>query len=125
MAIEVYVDQCKDMLGLRDWKIIYKVCEEPAKDAEADIAPHHGKIAHLRLNKSFFTFSPEYQRNVICHELLHIHLMGIDDCVLSTRESLGGAAYSVLDNMYNEACENTVQSLSHLLEGILPLPSWK
>jgi hypothetical protein len=124
LAIEVYVDTCKDLLGLKDWKIVYKVCEEPAKEAEADISCAHGKIAYLRLNKSFFTFSPEYQRNVICHELVHMHLFAVDDCFMSTRECLGGAAYSVLDNLFTEASENATQTFSHLLEGLLPLPKF-
>lgn len=125
LQIEVYIDTCKDLLGLRDWKILYKVCEEPAKEAEADIAPQHGKLAHLRLNKNFFALPPEHQRNTICHELVHLHLAGVDDCILATREGLGGAAYALLDSLYTEASENAVQTLSHLLEKLLPLPEWK
>lgn len=125
LQIERYVDTCKDLMGLKDWKVVYKVCEEPAKEAEADISPQHGKIAYLRLNKNFFALPPEHQRNTICHELVHLHMSGIDDCFLSTREALGGSAYVLLDNLYTEASENATQTLSHLLEGILPLPSWK
>lgn len=125
LQIEIYVDTCKNLLGLKDWKIIYKVCEEPAKEAEADIAPQHGKLAHLRLNKNFFALPPHHQRNTICHELVHLHMSGIDDCFLSTRDVVGGAVYALLDNLYTEASENATQTMSHLLEGLLPLPDWK
>jgi hypothetical protein len=124
LSIEKYVDECKDRLGLRDWRIVYKVAEEPAKDAEADIMPHHGKVAFLRVNKQFFTFSPSYQRNIICHELIHVLFARQDDVIHSVEDVLAPCTYALFEKNFVEANENLVQDLANLLENLLPLPNW-
>jgi hypothetical protein len=124
LQIERYVDDCASLLGLSDWTISYRLAEDPAPGAEADISPQHGKVAHLRVNKSFFTFSPEYQRNVITHELLHVMFMRQDDTVHSLEKVLGSAVYCLFEDLYTEANEDLVQTLSHVVEKLLPLPDW-
>jgi hypothetical protein len=124
LQVESYVEECKDILGLKDWTIRYQVVADPADGALADIRPDRGKIAYLRLAKNFFSDTPSNQRNTIAHELLHVLLSRVDDTVYSLDSTLAPCTWKLFETNYVEASEDAVQVLSHLIEKLLPLPSW-
>lgn len=75
--LERYVRWMADELGLRDWTLI--LSHDPPKDEDAggEIEPRYArKVATVKVAKDFRELTPEYQRHVIVHELLHLHVEG-------------------------------------------------
>lgn len=73
-ALLKYVKRTAALLHLRDWE--FEVSPEPASEEAAAqiVVPAAQKRAVLYVCPNFFTQSPSWQRQTICHELIHCHL---------------------------------------------------
>lgn len=122
LSISEYIERCLPILGLSEWKVKYESDETCSEGAEADISrAEQGKQAYLRLSNEFWRFEPIYQRGVICHELIHLHLASIDDLVGNLEQIIGVSAMKLLQLSYTDYSEHLVEALRVLLEKSLPI----
>lgn len=76
----------------------------------------------LRLDDRFFTLNEREQREVLAHELCHVHLRPVWEVWRDLDEMLGKPAYAMLRNHATIAEEQAVESLARVLAPLLPPP---
>lgn len=71
-AIQMYIDQLKHLLGLSQWDVFLSATpSDPTTNAS--MHPVYGRhVCPVSVNRNWWTYTPEVQRNTIVHELLHI-----------------------------------------------------
>lgn len=71
-AIQLYIDQIKQLLGLGQWDIFLSAASsEP--HTNASVHPVYGRrVVPIAVNRDWWSYSPADQRNTIVHELLHV-----------------------------------------------------
>lgn len=123
-----YVRDTANALGLRDW--FFTLNHEPIRSEDSCIGQvtctYGQKSALIELGYFFHTFSPEKQRKIIVHELLHVHVSQIKRHVSPTHAEvskiLGLPASTILyDTLYLEE-EMAVDALEQALSKFFPLP---
>lgn len=122
-----YMRRIADKLGLRDW--YFEVQRLPlAYDSanSAEVRPTYGqKHAVVKLCWDFNSETPERQRMVLVHELIHCHLHGIvqpgyyDEAAWKI---LGSSAADVLRDQMHLANEFATDALARAIAPLMPLP---
>lgn len=71
-AIQLYIDQLKHLLGLSQWDAFLSAT--PSEDTtNASVHPVYGRrVVPIAVNRNWWSYSPEVQRNTLVHELLHV-----------------------------------------------------
>lgn len=117
-----YVHKVQTHLGLSHWTI-RRSEHTPADDEAAvmEFTPLQYDCA-IRIGRTFWNYTPDDQRYVVCHELIHAHLRQSNDAMESTSDALGVAAYSVLTKAYNTATEFAVDALARAFAPFVDLP---
>lgn len=122
-----YVRTCANTLMLHDWTIVLVHEALPADDdAHACVECTYGrKHLAITLGYNFLKQSPEEQRHIIVHELLHVHF---NDVELPLREGeaawnlLGRPAAYVLFHQVRHAVERGVDGIADAVATSFPLP---
>lgn len=123
-ALEEYVADLQRALNAAEWRV---TIAQEASDVEAwaDINPSEvAKTAELRVSHDFWVQSPERQREVLTHEVLHLITARLDATVEALEEPLGKVAWSVFDRQYEMQTERLVDHLAILLAPSIPLPAF-
>lgn len=108
-----YLRKLMNRLELRDWKLF--VADHPAPpDHDAHITWAFGqKVAVLEFGTSFADEEPEAQRQIICHELIHLHLAVITQMVeQDLKREMSPAAHDVFWQGWKRQMEYTVDGLA-------------
>jgi len=124
-AVERYCNDVLPLMHLTQWTI--KVSADiPSDDSWADIevSPNLWE-ATIRISADFFQESPESQRRILAHELLHVHHSAIERAINSLEGILGSQAFELLDKLWDTETERAADSLSFVVAGILPLPNFR
>jgi len=115
-SLQMYIHQIKNMLGLREWDI-FLTTAAASDQVNASIHPVYGRhLAALSVNKDWFTYSLEVQRNTIVHEILHVIHNRQTEVIRTTRQ---------LDSVwvtFERETELMVDFLATQLEIFFPLP---
>ena len=94
-------------------------------DAWADIDPHaQAPTADLRVSHDFWTQTPEKQRLILTHELLHLVLARYARVAETMEESLGKLAWAVLEPQLEDAEERATEHLARIIAPYLALPAF-
>ena len=117
-----YVEEAQGALGLLDLTV--KVTDEQApEDTYADIQVHpEAPEATIRVAHGFWALTPDEQRRVIVHELLHIHMAAMVNLKDDLEKTLGTTAFDIFDAAFERAHERTTDKLARLMAPLLPLP---
>lgn len=117
-----YARQLADLLGLRDWTI--NLMHEFADDtADASILTVYGqKVANVYLAEDWESFSPERQRSVMIHELLHCHINAVREPVDHIQDIVGTMVYQPLFNSVTQRLEFAVDGITLAIAQYYPLP---
>jgi hypothetical protein len=124
-ALESYVAELQEALNVANWKV--SVARE-ASDVEAwaDINPHEQNYtAELRVSHDFWRQTPEQQREVLVHEVLHIVTARLDQTVEALEEAFGKVVWAIFEPQYVNATERVVDHLAKVLAPNLPLPAFQ
>jgi len=122
IAVAAWVADALPRIGLSQWEIT--VAEDAAaEDAWADVEPHaYDPRATMRIGSSFEAQTPERQRQILTHELVHLFLQPLDRYTASMEATHGsvwyGAWYPGYDDHLEQACERIAKSMAPHL----PLP---
>ena len=123
-ALDEYVSELQRALNVAEWRV---TITQEASDVEAwaDINPSEvAKTAELRVSHDFWTQTPERQREVLTHEVLHLVTARLDATVEALEEPLGKVAWAVFDRQYEMQTERLVDHLAVILAQSVPLPAF-
>ena len=121
-ALESYVTELQQALNVANWKV--SVARE-ASDVEAwaDINPHsQAETADLRVSHDFWKQTPDHQREVLIHEMLHIVTARLDQTVESIEEAFGKVIWAIYEPLFEDATERVVDHLAKVIAPFVPLP---
>lgn len=123
--VREYLGKIKDELNLRQWNI--KVSDDlPPDDSWADIEVSQNLwSATVRLSNDFFKESAEHQREILAHEMTHIHYSSLERLVETLEKVLGDQAYRILESLWDIESERAADSIAVPLGKSLPLPNFK
>ncbi len=96
-ALDAYVAELQVAMNVTYWKI---TVARDASDVEAwaDINPHaQAETAELRVSHDFWKQTPELQREVLTHEMLHVVTARLDQTVEAMEEAFGKIAWAIYD----------------------------
>lgn len=115
-AIQLYIDQLKHLLGLGQWDIFLSLASA-SDTTNASVHPVYGRrVVPISVNRNWWTYTPETQRNTIVHELLHI-------VHNAQTEVIRTAPTSVWQwRTFERETELMVDHLAGILDRHLPLP---
>lgn len=120
-----YIRQLADLLGLRDYEagLLREPPENPDAVAFIWTIPDVFNFS-VRLSERFLHLtSPEEQRQMITHELLHVHLTAIDAHVRwGVKHLPADSLVDALPDLIRMDIERATDALSHAIARFLPLP---
>jgi hypothetical protein len=126
--LQHYVRHLGDIIGLRDWTLIVSRDALDNDDAFAMVRPVEGKKhATIFVCKDFRAQTPEEQREVITHELIHCHLATAIDVIrldLCRSAVLGQPVYDICWNAFKRQIEYAVDGMAEEWAKSLPLIVW-
>lgn len=121
-AARVYAD----LLGLRNHTV--EISDDRPGDPRALMEctiPEGRKHIILRAREDFRFFGEDEQRHALCHELVHAHLIRLEERVEQTvSHEIGGVAYRVFWRAFQGDIEQAVDALAGLLAPALPYIDW-
>ena len=123
-VLEAYVADLQAALNVSYWKI---TVARDASDVEAwaDINPHaQAETAELRVSHDFWKQTPELQREVLVHEMMHVVNARLDQTIEALEEAFGKIAWAIFEPQYEDATERVVDHLAKVIAPGLPLPEF-
>lgn len=123
-ALREWLDVAIPALNLSHWTV--NVAEDASDvDAWADIEAHQqNQTAELRVSHDFWRQSPERQRVILTHELVHLITCRHDQVVESLAEPLGKIAWAVFEPQHDDAAERAVEAIAQIIAPTLDLPDF-
>lgn len=120
-----YLNDALPLLNLKQWTV--KVSDDlPPDDAWADVeASTNLWEATIRISNDLFKEKPEKQRQVLAHELMHLHYASVERAVETLEHVLGNQAYEILEKLWDTETERAADAVSCVVAVILPLPEFK
>ena len=123
-ALEGYVAELQVALNVTYWKITV-VRDAADVEAWADINPHsQAETADLRVSHDFWKQTPDHQREVLIHEMLHIVTARLDQTVESIEEAFGKVIWAIYEPLFEDATERVVDHLAKVIAPWVPLPEF-
>lgn len=127
-ALASYVREVADRLGLVDWKIYLFKSKPPdsSPDAAGNCHVSYGHhTAQIWLHDGIHRETPEWQRYVVAHELLHIPLHACWEAwKLPIEKQLAPAAFEALVPGAIRTWEMTIDQLARAFARELPYIDW-
>ena len=123
IALREWVAEAQVLLGVDSWELTIVEAASDV-DAWADIDPHaQAPTADLRVSHDFWAQTPEKQRLILTHELLHLVLARYARVTETLEEPLGKLAWAVLEPQLEDAEERATEHLARILAPYLALPA--
>lgn len=122
-----YVRSIADDYGLRDWEFEVSLGFVAEPDTLAEIKCVYGRhSANLSISESFTKATPEMQREVIVHELTHIHFEWAWSVIRhDLADYLGQMNYDHTMASYRRQAEMGIDSVAHSIARFFPLIEWQ
>ena len=123
--LTTYVRRLADEMGLGNWKINVTsgTPENPEPFAFAETTVWGERFqGDILLNRDWHPTSKEELREILVHELLHLHLTDLDHAFYATETLLGKPTYAVAVDRYRTDREKAVQQIARFWAPHLPLP---
>jgi hypothetical protein len=119
---QAYIDSLKEPMRVRDWGITLTE-EFAAEDAGASVSVIYGRNrANIQIAQDFDTYEPEEQRQMIVHELMHIHAQPMGSVLQRVTESRTEAWLLLATAFHSEALEHMVDLMAEIVAAYVPLP---
>jgi hypothetical protein len=123
VALREWVNESQQVLGLDHWEITIIEAASDV-DAWADIDAHPQQpTADLRVSFDFWKQSPEKQRLVLTHELMHLVVSRYARIAENLEDALGALAWAVIEPQLEDAEERAVEHMARIVAPYLSLPN--
>lgn len=124
-ALERYVGVLKAALGLVSWNVTVSWTEWADETTDAQVVPVDGRhLATVFLGPGFGTLDFEEQREVLVHELLHLHTAPMVYGVEEAFKLLPDKAGQLASAQFSRHEEYAVDAIAASVAVLLPLPPW-
>ena len=124
IALREWVAEAQVLLGVDSWELTIVEAASDV-DAWADIDAHAQQpTADLRVSHDFWAQTPEKQRLILTHELLHLVLARYARISENLEESLGKLAWAVIEPQLEDGEERTIEHLARIIAPYLSLPAF-
>lgn len=119
-----WIELSQSVLGLEQWEIT--IVEAAADvDAWADIDAHAQQpTADLRVSFDFWKQTPEKQRLILTHELMHLVVSRYARVTENLEDALGALAWAVIEPQLEDAEERAVEHMARIIAPYLSLPNF-
>lgn len=128
-AVTRYVNSLADLMNLSHYDITVKEDYVNVVDGGSVIASSTAGLniaTHVvSFAESFFTESPEEQRNSVCHELLHRHIDPLYRYIYGTssiKDQVGTTVFALYEEIGGNIMEQVVDQITNGWALLLPLP---
>lgn len=124
-ALDSYVRQVADQLGLRDWT--FSILEDPCSDDSCALCtPTYGRrLATLEFCAEFRNHDAATQRHTVVHELLHCVFAPEQDHVrLGLVKHLSQSTYDAFYEAYQLMHEYAIDGLADSVAPLMPPIQW-
>lgn len=122
--LEAYVADLQAALNVSHWKVTI-ARDASDVDSWADINPHEqNATAELRISHDFWRQTPEMQREVLTHEILHLVTARLDQTVEALEDAMGKVLWAVFEPQFVNATERTVDHLAKIFAPTIQLPDF-
>jgi len=119
-----WVGLSQTVLGLDHWEITIVEAASDV-DAWADIDAHGQQpTADLRVSFDFWKQTPEKQRLVLTHELMHLVVARYARIAENLEDALGSLAWAVIEPQLEDAEERAVEHMARIVAPYLSLPNF-
>jgi len=121
--LSAYVRRLANEMGLGGWKvnIASGVTDSNTAYAETTIWDERFQ-GDILLNRDWHPTSKEELREIVVHELVHLHLADLDHALYAMETLLGKPAYAVAVDRYRTDREKAVQQIARFWAPHLLLP---
>ena len=118
-----YVRQLAAFMGLGQFHVTVKTGETETEDAFAENVVWEERYrGDITISQNWKSPSRDELREVLVHELLHLHFADLDHAFYATKPLIGRPAYEVAVARYRGDREKTVQQIARFWAPHLPLP---
>ena len=119
-----WIAETQSLLGLDHWEITIVEAASDV-DAWADIDAHgQAPTADLRVSFDFWKQTPEKQRLVLAHELMHLVTCRYARVTENLEAALGSLAWAVIEPQLEDAEERAVEQMARIVAPYLTLPNF-
>ena len=119
-----WVSLSQTVLGLDYWEITIVEAASDV-DAWADIDAHGQQpTADLRVSFDFWKQTPEKQRLILTHELMHLVVARYARIAENLEDALGSLAWAVIEPQLEDAEERAVEHMARIVAPYLSLPNF-
>ena len=116
-----YISAVGKEYGLTGWQMGLSFDAHDAVAAEVSCV-YGRRIAHLAVSPDFLDFTPEEQRQVIVHEMTHIHLDQMQTLIHDLLpEVMGKPAFDAFIAGYRQAMEHATDAIADAIAPTFPL----
>ena len=120
-----YLNDALPLFNLKQWTV--KVSDDlPPDDSWADVeASSNLWEATIRVSNDLFKEKPEKQRQILAHELMHLHYASVERVVDTLEHTLGSQAHEIVEKIWDVETERAADAISCVVDKLLPLPEFK
>lgn len=121
-----YVQELANLMGLPHWAITIRFEERSSSDAHAEVSRTDGALrAELWLEEKFTALPRSRQRQVIVHELMHLHTADLQGLLDAARKQMERSEGRLWKTVTSAAEELLVDSVAEAWSSSLPMPPWR
>lgn len=121
-GVEAWIADVLPRIGLTQWDITVSE-DAAAEDAWADIEAHSiDPRATIRIGAGLEAQTPERQRLVLTHELVHLFLHPLDRYTASMESTHGSVWYGAWYPGYDDHHEQATERIARAIAPHLPIP---
>ena len=121
--LQSYVDSLKPLLRLTDWVIDTNADATLGDLTAAEIHFANGRCgARVDFATDFWDRTPDEQRVIVVHELVHCHFRGTQDAMDTVADQLGNEGRTFACAMHQRAVEHGTDAVALALAPFVPLP---
>ena len=122
--LKVWITEAQTVLGLDHWEVTVVEAASDV-DAWADIEAHSQQpTADLRVSFDFWKQTPEKQRLILTHELMHLVVARYARITENLEDALGSLAWAVIEPQLEDAEERAVEHMARIVAPYLSLPNF-
>ena len=118
-----YINKLAKLMGVDNWHITIRhgSTDDISSYAETTLWDERFR-ADIVLRADWEPSSKEELREILAHEVIHLHFAALDQAFQSTKELLGKPLYLAVGDRYRTDREKAVQQIAHFWAPYLPLP---
>ena len=121
-GVNSYLREAANALLLRDWTVRYDP-QEPGEEALAEVHTSEDTHIMVRFSAAFWDLDPAEQRDIVVHELCHVHLARLYDVA---QHLVGpGVHHDACCAMVDDADDHATEVFARLLRDRVATPRWR